>query len=227
MSRPLNIAHRGFTKDFPGNTLEAFQAAFELGADGIEFDVRETLDRRFVIFHDAKILGNEIEKLSLAEIQKITLKDRFKIPTLEETLDLSQKRGKLIVELKRVKSMGLFLEILRAGADLNELTVASFHRDLLVQLAGLAPEFHRAIITGLLLLNPVRLAQKTKSAIVALRLILTTSRLVEKIHRNNLGIAVWDCAGAKDVKRALRLGVDAIISDTPDIVIQESSTYSE
>ena len=38
----LNFAHRGFTLNAAENSMAAFQAALDLGADGIEFDVRLT-----------------------------------------------------------------------------------------------------------------------------------------------------------------------------------------
>lgn len=45
-------AHRGFSGCYPENTLTAFRQAVELGADIIEFDVRETADGVPVIMHD-------------------------------------------------------------------------------------------------------------------------------------------------------------------------------
>ena len=38
--KPLLIAHRGDTVNFPENTLDAFESAFAKGADGIELDVQ-------------------------------------------------------------------------------------------------------------------------------------------------------------------------------------------
>ena len=49
---PLIIAHRGDVTNAPENTISAFQKALELGADGIELDVRLTKDDQLVVFHD-------------------------------------------------------------------------------------------------------------------------------------------------------------------------------
>ncbi len=46
------ICHRGASEHAHENTLEAFRAAFELGADGNEFDIRRTKDGVLVVFHD-------------------------------------------------------------------------------------------------------------------------------------------------------------------------------
>ena len=45
-------AHRGASGYAPENTLEAFQMAIEMGADGIELDVQFTKDRQLVVIHD-------------------------------------------------------------------------------------------------------------------------------------------------------------------------------
>ena len=47
--------HRGAWYLAPENTLAAYQAALDLGADGLEIDVRRTGDHRLVLFHDHAI----------------------------------------------------------------------------------------------------------------------------------------------------------------------------
>ncbi|WAH38393.1 glycerophosphodiester phosphodiesterase [Alicyclobacillus dauci] len=48
-------AHRGFSGRYPENTMAAFIAAVEIGANGIECDVRKTADGCFVIMHDETV----------------------------------------------------------------------------------------------------------------------------------------------------------------------------
>src|SRR5262245_40944443 len=50
--RRLVLGHRGTRKQGPENTLGAVKKAFELGADGVEFDVLLTKDLKAVILHD-------------------------------------------------------------------------------------------------------------------------------------------------------------------------------
>lgn len=51
-SKPVVTAHRGFSSQYPENTMLAFTKALELGVDIIEFDVRESADGTLVIMHD-------------------------------------------------------------------------------------------------------------------------------------------------------------------------------
>jgi glycerophosphoryl diester phosphodiesterase len=50
--RPLVFGHRGASGYRPENTLEAFELAFDLGADAIECDLLPTADGQLVIIHD-------------------------------------------------------------------------------------------------------------------------------------------------------------------------------
>ena len=217
----LNIAHRGFTKVFPDNTLEACVAAIQLGVDGIECDVQETADHRFVVFHDPQLLGQDIGRLSLGEIKNVKLEGKFEIPTLEQTLDLCQKRVKMVVELKKVWAVDRVLALLKAFAKPTEITVASFNRDLVSKTSNLAPEIQTAIITARPTKDPVRMAKSVKSDIIIMKFPFATAELAEKIHRHKLSIFVWDCVGLEDIRTALLLDIDGIISDFPDLVMKE------
>ena len=49
------FAHRGFSSQYPENTMTAFRKALEAGADGIELDARLTLDGKIVVMHDPSV----------------------------------------------------------------------------------------------------------------------------------------------------------------------------
>lgn len=99
------IAHRGDTKNHPENTLSAFKAALENGADAIELDVHLTNDGELVVHHDY-YLGNpdngkgKIYEKDLAYIQGLKIGDTEKIPTLEEVLELIGNKLQYEIELK-------------------------------------------------------------------------------------------------------------------------------
>ncbi len=99
------IAHRGLSKEYPENTLLAFQKALEAGADGIETDLRLSLDEEVILFHDAdlkRITGhnNTPEALSLTELKKFDAGEGERIPSLDELLQLTRGKATLILEIK-------------------------------------------------------------------------------------------------------------------------------
>ena len=93
-NRVILISHRGITKTATENSLNAFKAAYEAWADGLEFDVSATKDWKLVVFHGPKIYGQtqcktenrDICEMNYDEIKECLLNDWEQIMTLEEAL---------------------------------------------------------------------------------------------------------------------------------------------
>lgn len=90
------IAHRGEHTHAEENTLEAFTAAIDIGADQIELDVRRSQDGILLVFHDPDLGGQPLATLTWAEIQA----RQPLIPTLRETLLHIKGKITLDIELK-------------------------------------------------------------------------------------------------------------------------------
>lgn len=74
------VAHRGLHTSARENTIASFEAAVALGVDGVEFDVRRTLDGVLVVHHDPTI-----GPLVIADRERSALPDY--VPTLGEALE--------------------------------------------------------------------------------------------------------------------------------------------
>ena len=82
--RPLVLGHRGASAVSPENTVVAFERARDLGADGVELDVRRSRDGVLVVHHDPAIAGGHaIAELTWAELRAA----RPDLATLDEALD--------------------------------------------------------------------------------------------------------------------------------------------
>src|SRR6266852_5429562 len=62
------IAHRGEHLSHTENTVAAFQAAIDLGADYIELDVRPTKDGKLVLMHDGSVDRTTNGKVDVANL---------------------------------------------------------------------------------------------------------------------------------------------------------------
>ncbi|HEX6207800.1 MAG TPA: glycerophosphodiester phosphodiesterase family protein [Actinomycetota bacterium] len=110
--RPLVIAHRGASADHPENTLTAFAAAAEAGADLVELDARLTADGAVVVLHDAELERTTdarglVHRMRLAEVKQADASGgrapREEIPTLREVLELLEGTGTGVdVEIKNL-----------------------------------------------------------------------------------------------------------------------------
>ncbi len=109
----LNIAHRGFSGQFPENTLLAFQEALDLGVDAIELDVQLSKDGEIMIFHDEDLsrittCKGLLKDFTFAELRELDAAGMYAdifgtqvIPTLSEYLDLTANKDILtFLELK-------------------------------------------------------------------------------------------------------------------------------
>lgn len=222
MKKVLVIAHRGYTRYFPDNTLEAFLAAREIGVDGVEFDVQETAGGRFVVFHDDNIEGNSISSLKLEDIEQLRVSGSYRIPILQQALEVLGRGLVLLVELKQVRSLEQFLVLLRRQVDTAFTVLVSFDAALIGRLSVLAPDFTCAIIS-----EPAdtdgRLSEHKTGGFTQVRGDTVSAEMVKTAHDRGELVFAWDSGNVGDLRRALRCGIDIIMTDRPDIVIREIS----
>jgi glycerophosphoryl diester phosphodiesterase len=136
-------AHRGAGGDFgtiaPQNSLSAVRAGIVMGVDAVEIDVRQTLDGRFVLMHDASVDRTtdgtgDVSALTLADIRALRLKSDnllsggdFScdvVPTLEEVLDLTRDRVWIYLDAK-TDAVADVVALVAARGMLDQVVVAS------------------------------------------------------------------------------------------------------
>jgi glycerophosphoryl diester phosphodiesterase len=222
MRKIVNIAHRGYHRDVPENTLEAFEAAVLLGADGVEFDVHETCDGEFFVFHDDCIDGRSLAEMTAEEVCKVRIQDEYLVPSLEDALEACGEEMIMMVELKQVRSLKNFLEILRSGTDMKMVVVVSFNSKLIRRLAVIAPDIMKAVIGGKGPEGGAGAGQKSPSGVVSLRPGELDADRIADVHAGGGMVFVWDCTDADSVRYALHFEIDGIISDFPDLVIEKA-----
>ena len=128
------MAHRGASADYAEHTLAAYQRALDVGADGVEADVRMTADGHLVCVHDRRIdrvsTGTGVVSAStLAQLQRHDFgswwidqdddevpgfdEERHTVLTLERLLELvadAARPIRLLIETKHPTRYGGYLE---------------------------------------------------------------------------------------------------------------------
>src|SRR6185503_16073460 len=97
------IGHRGAPREYPENTLPAFERAIELGADAIELDVHVTADGVPVVHHDPDVRAEPrraLAQMTWSEVARVHLAPGIAIPSLEQVLAAVGNRAMVYVELK-------------------------------------------------------------------------------------------------------------------------------
>ncbi len=120
------IAHRGNSSQFPEHTASAYQSAIDVGADGIETDVRLTADGQVVCFHDATLerttsgVGG-VHEMTLEQLRALNHAKTGDYPGSTQLLTLGQ-----LIELCQTadKNFLLALEIKHPNAFDTQLDTA-------------------------------------------------------------------------------------------------------
>jgi glycerophosphoryl diester phosphodiesterase len=153
------VAHRGNARDFPENTLPAFQSALDLGVRFVELDVQLSSDRVPVVLHDATLVRTTGQRGSAHDMTAEALArvpagepDRFgrrfadvTIPRLADVCPLIAARpgATLFVEIKEesIERFGLedtVAAVLQAIAPIRDRSVViSFHREAVARARAL------------------------------------------------------------------------------------------
>ncbi|MGE5242787.1 MAG: glycerophosphodiester phosphodiesterase [Betaproteobacteria bacterium] len=246
--RPLVFAHRGGSGLAPENTLAAFDRALALGVDGIELDVHLTADGRVVIHHDRTLdrttnLVGPIADRTADELARADAGYRFRqggafpfrgqgigVPMLEEVLARYQDL-RIVVELKtnRPELARAAVEAVRRADAVERVCFGSFARGVLRTVRAIEPaaatsaareEVRWALYRSRLRVPVTRVTyhgyQVPESAGPTR---VVSRRFVEHAHEAGLGVQVWTVDTEPDARRLLDWGVDALITDRPDVIV--------
>jgi len=241
--RPMVIAHQGGEGLRPSNTLIAFENAVALGVDVLEMDVHSTADGALVLIHDDTVDRTtdgtgRVNDFTLAELQQLDAGEYWtaddgattpyrgqgvRIPTLDEVLTAFPQM-KFNIEIKQVEpSIAASLcEALRAHDLTDRTLVASFHPTAMNEFRAACPEVATSMVEDeirpFFILNTVFLAFQVPEYSGSLHVL--TPRFVRGAHGNNVAVHPWTIDDPADMARFLDMGVDGIITDRPDLMIE-------
>jgi glycerophosphoryl diester phosphodiesterase len=228
-SRPLVFAHRGGSALAPENTIEAFDNGLRLGADGLELDVHLSRDGRVVVHHDRLLdrttaLRGPIASRTAGELA------RANVPALAEVL-ARYRDVRIIIELKvnhGELAAAVVEEVRRAGA-IERVCLGSFGRRVLRAVRALEPSVATSAAREEVRWALYRSWWRWPVSRVAYdgyqvpewsgRTHVVSRWFVECAHRAGLGVQVWTVDREADARRLLEWGVDALITDRPDIIV--------
>jgi glycerophosphoryl diester phosphodiesterase len=224
----LNIAHRGASGRFPENTLKAFGAAIDAGAQMCELDVRITSDGVLVVIHDETVERTTdgrgaVRSMTLDELKRLDAGVRFggefkgeRIPTLEEVMALADGRCGLNLELKGAGVERRVCELLVERRALATAMISSFDWDAL----AIVRHFEPRVRVGLLASQwPARLlgaAFELKAESINPRSEIVTEDLCIAAHERNLSVYTWTVDEPAEMRRLIAFGVDGIMTNYPE-----------
>lgn len=229
--KPVIIGHRGALAVAPENTIPAFEAALDGGADGVEFDVQRTVDGHLVVFHDEDIArttgeNGKMPQMTLNELQRLDVGSHFderfrgtRIPTLTEFFDWARGNDLLLfLELKEpYRFPGIEQEVvklIRAHDLVDRLQVRSFYHANLLQLHQIAPE----VAISELWLNHVPWQAEIVYSTLNLQYGLINEDHIKQIHDLGRKVSAWVVDDLDDARRLKDWGIDGITTNDPAFI---------
>jgi glycerophosphoryl diester phosphodiesterase len=246
--RPLVFAHRGGSGLAPENTITAFETAMALGADGVELDVRLSRDGVVVVHHDALLdrttnTRGGVDALNADELACVDAGYHFRrgsshpyraqgigVPTLAAVL-ARFRHARVIVELKlnAPELAAAALDVVRRADAVDRVCFGSFGRRVLraarAAEPALATSAAREEVRWALYRSWCRWPHR-RPAYAGFqvpewsgRTRIVSGPFVDAAHRAGLGVQVWTVDAEDAARRLLGLGVDALITDRPDVIV--------
>lgn len=233
--------HRGASEYVPENSMEAFQLAYEMGADGIEFDVQMTKDEQLVVVHDEEISrvsnGNGFVKdFLLEEIRALDFNrthpefKEIRIPLLEEVLEqFKYKKSKsgnaflFNIELKNniFPYEGMEEKVLRIVKEkhvLERTLFSSFSHASMLKLREIESGANIAFLYCDGIMDIAEYAERYKiNTVHPAWYHLNSIETFEALMRKGIETNVWTVNSGKEIRRFCNMGVNGIITNKPDL----------
>ena len=235
---PLIVAHRGASRDAPGNTIPAFQLAWEQGADAIEADFHLSKDGEIVCFHDAdteRVAGTQlvVRQSTLAELKQLDVGathgvafNGTRIPTIAEVFATIPEGKKIFIEVKCGAEIipTLLNEIDQSGLTQEQIVVISFNKQVIQQLKIKAPQYKASWLCSFKKQETGEITPSLATVLKTLKQIqadglssntAVPASVIETVSQQGYEWHVWTINDLKTARRMQALGVLSITTDVP------------
>jgi glycerophosphoryl diester phosphodiesterase len=204
--------------------MVAFERAKDLGADGIELDVRLDADRRVVVFHDRSLerlcgRAGRIEELAAAECAALRVGGEA-VPLLAEVLQGIDLEINVEIKSNKVGRMGELVaataKVIRDSGRADQIVVSSFDPIALLQLHPQLPDVALAYLFHDEQPLAVRRGWVGKwmgASLFHPQHTLCTEASVKEWHTAGVPINAWTVDDAAELRRLAALGVDGVFTN--------------
>ena len=236
--RVVRIAHRGASGYAQENSLAAIRKAAELDADMVEVDVRFTADQVPIISHDANLqrvfgVAGVIRDYTWGALQSLTPADKESLVTLEELAKTCRSLGiGIYLDIKDLDfaAFDKLFGALDAHHMLRGTIFGSFRADWLAEIKAQRPDAATSILFSSVYVDPVAQAQAIQCDYVHpcwerydTPHTLLSSDWLQAVRQIDVGVVCWHEERPEEIQALQQLGVNAICSDQPELLLPSSS----
>lgn len=238
------FAHRGASKLAPENTMQAFQLAYKIGADGIETDVQLTKDQVPILIHDESLHRTTdgtglLKDYTYDDLKHLDAGSWFSskfegasLVTLEEFLTwIEDKPLKMNIELKNnivdYKHIeALVYEQIKQFNLQNRTIISSFNQNSVKRFSKLSDDIETALLLSKRVRNPISYVKESEANALHAKHTLLSKRLVEECNSNQFPIRIYTVNRPSRIMRCYKLDCDGIFTDVPHTAIEYQELYN-
>jgi len=234
-------AHRGSKGNYPENSMLAFKKAIEAGACGMEFDIHMTKDGELVVIHDPTLDRTTtgtgyIKDYTLAEIRNFSIGAKYTefkhydpswdaevVPTLTEVLELCKAHDlEVNIELKTYMvaypgiEEAMFKVVHEVGYPPEKVIYSAFHLPTILRIQALDKTAKTAWLLENFIPMPADYLETLKLEALHMDKNIIFSNL-EYWRSVANRLRVWTVNDELEMRKLVELGVEAIITDYPEI----------
>jgi len=235
--RLLVFGHRGARAYAPMNTIPSFELALAQGADGVELDVRLTLDGEMIIMHDDRVDATTdakgfVHEMTLTEVKELDAGSYFdpkyagtRVPTLDEVFEAIGKRTRINVEIKADTTDDTGVEVKVADAirrhglartiiisSFNPITLARFREAMPEVPIGFLHEPDNEAMTIPMMADLPHEARNPYYEEIDAKYMAWAKGAGYRVN-------TWTVNDPAKAVELRDLGVDCIITDKPDVIL--------
>lgn len=231
------ISHRGcHNKYVSENSLEAFKIA-KNNNFAIEIDIFRLKDGNFAVFHDKnlkRMTGKDelISNQNLTNLDKLSLWDNQKIPTLDEVFNLIGEDVPLLIELKpegnfKNEDLSDLLKITDKYNNKNNIAFQTFNPLTARALKKLTANYPVGILSSFNLnetkglkkyiLKSLMLFKYSKADFISYDINYLPNKYVNKLRKNNIQTLAW-VVDTKEKLEKSKIYADNIIFENLEIL---------
>lgn len=227
MTRPFLWAHRGASCCAPENTLAAFTAAVESGADGLELDIHLSRDGVPVVIHDEALDRTTdgrgpVAEMTWQQLRQLDAGSWFAsgfaaepLPALEDVLNAFAGQLRLNLELKEFGAGLAVLELLSQYPS-ADIVVSSFNYDLLYRLRSIDDNLPLAVLLDASHWHSaVQIAKDLSACSFHPAVNLVSRPMIAACVQAALPVYVWTVDQPSVARNLLRAGVSGFFTNDP------------
>ncbi|MBM7096791.1 glycerophosphodiester phosphodiesterase [Bacillus sp. H-16] len=234
----LIFAHRGVSAFLPENTMVAFRAAADAGADGIELDVQLTKDEEVVVIHDHTLNRTTtgtglVREHTLGDLKQLSagawyasVYEKEGIPSLRDVLTWAVSNNLLFnIELKCPSwDRDLLAEktaelVAQSGLE-KRIIYSSFDHVALKRIGEIAPEVERAALVHGALVNIGEYVKSHNFDSFHYYFPMLKTEEIEEIEFQGIPVRPYTVNDPEWLAYFIGLNVSGVITDDPELAIR-------